>query len=74
LPADLYRELKEHGLPASQLLQDAVRAEVRRRAAELHTEHYLADLVAEVGEPSPAEWRAARSLAKRATSRRSKAG
>ena len=32
LPDDLYAQLKEHGLPASELLQEAVRAELRRRA------------------------------------------
>jgi post-segregation antitoxin (ccd killing protein) len=32
LPDDLYRIVKERGMPASELLQDAVRAEIRRLA------------------------------------------
>ncbi len=53
LPDDLYRSVKERHLPASQLLQDAVRAELRRQDLLEETDRYLEELVAEVGEPSP---------------------
>jgi post-segregation antitoxin (ccd killing protein) len=52
LPDDLYEELKRRGLPASELLQSAVRAEVARLDALDATDEYLAELAAEVGEPS----------------------
>jgi hypothetical protein len=52
LPDDLYRAVKELGLPASELLQEAVRVEVRRRRILDATDEYLTDLTAEVGEPS----------------------
>jgi len=55
LPDDLYAEVKSQHLPASQLLQDAVRAELRRRALIHAADAYLADLVAEVGEPTAAD-------------------
>ena len=53
LPEDLYRELKRRGLPASELLQEAVRAELRRQALLDETDAYLAELATEVGEPTP---------------------
>jgi hypothetical protein len=52
LPDDLHEELKRRDLPASELLQVAVRAEVERRQALDATRDYLADLAAEVGEPT----------------------
>lgn len=52
LPDDLYDELKRRDLPASELLQVALRAEVERRQALEATEEYLAELAAEVGEPT----------------------
>lgn len=52
LPDDLHRQVKELGLPASELLQNAVRSEIRRRELEAETDRYLAELDAEVGEPS----------------------
>jgi len=53
LPDELYREVKARGLPASELLQVAVRAAVKRRQLLEETDRYLAELIAEVGEPSP---------------------
>ena len=53
LPDDLYEELKRRELPASELLQIAVRAEVERREALDETDRYLTELAAEVGEPGP---------------------
>src|SRR5437867_2379468 len=52
LPDELYRAVKEQGLAASELLQEAVRAELRRRRLLDETERYVAELAAEVGEPS----------------------
>ena len=52
LPDELYDELKRRDLPASELLQVAVRAEVERRQALDATQEYLAELEAEVGEPA----------------------
>jgi hypothetical protein len=75
LPDDLYGLVKARGLPASELLQKAVRAELRR--IELLEEHarYLADLEAEVGEPSPAERTKAKRVVERIVKRtRRKAG
>ena len=54
LPDDLYAEVKARRLPASELLQHAVRSEVRRRELLEETDSYLAELVDEVGEPDAA--------------------
>lgn len=51
LPDELPRQLKEHGLAPSELLQRAVREELRRRELAAATDAYLAELVEEVGEP-----------------------
>ena len=55
LPDDLYREVKARGLPASELLQKAVRAELRRQDLLEETDRYLEEMIAEYGEPSPDE-------------------
>lgn len=52
LPDELYRAVKDRDLPASELLQDAIRAELRRQALLEETDRYLAELIEEVGEPS----------------------
>lgn len=52
LPNDLYDALKERHLPASELLQEAVRAELRRQDLLAETSKYLSALTAEVGEPT----------------------
>ena len=49
------RPPKELGLPASELLQEAARREVKLRLLNDATDKYLEDLVAEVGEPTQAE-------------------
>lgn len=53
LPEELYKVVKEQGLPASELLQDAVRAEIHRQELLGETDRYVEELVNEVGEPSP---------------------
>ena len=65
LPADLYEAVKERGLPASELLQEAVEAELRRQELNERADAYLGELVAEVGEPSPRERRRADAIARR---------
>jgi len=52
LPDDLYKLVKARRLPASELLQAAVRAEVRRLNLLAEGDRYLADLVAQVGKPT----------------------
>ncbi len=52
LPDDLHDELKRRGLPASELLQIALRAELERQDALDATTEYLDELTAEVGEPT----------------------
>lgn len=53
LPEELYRAVKERQLPASELLQDAVRAELHRQELLEETDRYLEELIERVGEPSP---------------------
>jgi len=65
LSDELYRVVKERQLPASELLQGAVRAELRRLELLEATDRYLAELVDEVGEPSPASVARAERLAQR---------
>lgn len=52
LPDELYDLVKKRRLPASELLQGAVRAEVRRLDLLAESDRYLRDLVAQVGKPS----------------------
>lgn len=65
LPDELYRAVKERGLPASELLQEAIEVELRRQQLNEAADHHLAELVAEVGEPSPKERARADALARR---------
>ena len=65
LPDELYNELKQRDLPASELLQMAVRAEVERRQALESADEYLAELEAEVGEPAARQRNRAEAIARR---------
>jgi hypothetical protein len=47
LPNDLYEQVKSRRLSASELLQKAVRAEVRRQDVQAEADTYLAKLIAE---------------------------
>ena len=69
LPDDLYRLVKKRGLAASELLQGAVRAEVRRLDLLSETDRFTSSLLAEVGEPGPSERARAKSLAQRIAKR-----
>ena len=51
LPDAMYKQVKARGLPVSELLQQAVKAELRRQDLLAETDRYLARLVAEVGAP-----------------------
>ncbi len=64
LPDDLYQEVKARGLPASELLQKAVRAELRRLELLSETDRYVADLVTEVGPPTSAQRTRASAVAR----------
>jgi post-segregation antitoxin (ccd killing protein) len=68
LPDDLYEQVKTRHLPASELLQEAVRAEVRRQDLLGETDAYLAGLLDEVGEPSPQDRARAKAIARRIAS------
>jgi post-segregation antitoxin (ccd killing protein) len=68
LPDDLYEQVKTRHLPASELLQEAVRAEVRRQDLLGETDAYLAGLLDEVGEPSPQDRARAEAIARRIAS------
>jgi post-segregation antitoxin (ccd killing protein) len=70
LPDNLYSELKKRELPASELLQIAVRAEIERRDALDATDTYLAELESEVGEPSARDRVRAREIVRRIQSNR----
>jgi hypothetical protein len=65
LPDDLYRLVKSRGLPASELLQKAVRAELRRLELLTATDRYVEDLIAEVGPPTAAQRTRAAAVARR---------
>jgi post-segregation antitoxin (ccd killing protein) len=65
LPEDLYRAVKDRGLPASELLQLAVQAELRRQELLEATDRYLEDLVSEVGAPNADAMAKADALSRR---------
>ncbi|HEY0557159.1 MAG TPA: hypothetical protein VGG20_23090 [Thermoanaerobaculia bacterium] len=69
LPDDLYKLVKARGLPASALLEKAVRAELRRLALLDETDRYIADLIAEVGSPTEAHRTRATAIARRSARR-----
>lgn len=69
LPDDLYRLVKKRRLPASELLQNAVRAEVRRLDLLAETDRYVAALLTEVGAPGTRARAQARTLARRIAKR-----
>jgi hypothetical protein len=69
LPDDLHEQLKQRDLPASELLQVALRAELERQDALAETDRYLDELVAEVGEPSHRQRTTADAIARRVRDR-----
>ena len=69
LPDDLYDQLKGRGLPASELLQVALRAELERLDALDAMSEYLDELATEVGEPSTRQRTQADAIARRIRAR-----
>jgi post-segregation antitoxin (ccd killing protein) len=65
LPDELYRAVKERELPASELLQEAVEAELRRQRLNEEAASYVEELVAEVGEPAARDRARAAAIARR---------
>jgi hypothetical protein len=65
LPDDLYDAVKKRRLPASELLQKAVRAEIRRQDLLAETDRYIGGLLSQVGQPSEADRARARAVAGR---------
>lgn len=65
LPDELYKAVKERDLPASELLQEAIEAELRRQRLNEEARSHVAELVAEVGEPSARERARAAAIARR---------
>lgn len=68
LPDDLYKETKKRKLPTSELLQNAVRLELRRQDLIRAGDEYLAELIAEIGPPTPEGVARARQALRRQTS------
>jgi len=65
LPDELYKAVKDLELPASELLQEAVEAELRRQELNRAADDYLGELVEDVGEPSAREHARAANIARR---------
>jgi post-segregation antitoxin (ccd killing protein) len=65
LTDELFLEVKQRGLKASELLQTAVRAEVARLQALEQSQRYVDELATEVGEPSAAQQAHAQAIARR---------
>jgi len=70
LPQAMYEQVKARGLPVSEILQRAVRVELRRLDLLAEANRYLTDLVAEVGAPSAAQRARAGVVARRLARRR----
>lgn len=69
LPDDLHAAVKKRRLPASELLQKAIRAELRRLDLLAEGDRYLAGLISEVGRPSSREQARAQGIAGRIAKR-----
>jgi len=72
LPDDLYSHVKRRGLRASELLQAAIRAELRRRRLSAEADRYVDALIAEVGEPSTADVARAGTIVRRIRRKRTR--
>ena len=69
LPEELYRAVKDRHLPASELLQEAIRAELRRQELDDAGAAYLEELIAEVGHPSAQDLARAEAITARIRAR-----
>ena len=70
LAEPMYKQVKAHRLPVSEILQKALKAELRRRELLTETDRYLAELIREIGPPSDAELARAEAAVRRMTQRR----
>ena len=70
LPNELYDEVKRRGISPSELLQQAVRTEMRRSALQEEADRYVAELIEEMGDPSEAAVEKAESIARRLAAHR----
>lgn len=64
LPDELYAAVKDNDLPASKLLQDAVRSDLRSRELVAEAERHVAELIDEFGEPSAEAFAHAEALSR----------
>jgi len=69
LPDAMYEQVKARHLPVSELLQRAVQGELRRLDLLAETDRYVADLVADVGQPTAAQRARAEAVARRLAGR-----
>ena len=69
LPEAMYEQVKARDLRVSELLQHAVRAELRRQDLLAKTDRYLTELITEVGTPSTAQRAHAAGLVRRLSRR-----
>lgn len=74
LPDDLHAEVKARGLRASELLQQAIRAELRRLDLLAATDEYLAANEATAANATPADRERADIIARRVASNRAVRG
>lgn len=65
LPDDLYQFVKEHQLPASELLQEAIRTEIYQQDLREEMERRINESIGEIPEPSAEAWAQARTLSSR---------
>jgi hypothetical protein len=65
LPEDLYQRVKRDGIAVSEVLQEALRARDAVNARLRALDDYLDSMTGEVGEPGPAQTRAADALTRR---------
>jgi len=70
LPNELHDEVKRRGISPSELLPQAVRAEMRRSALQEEADRYVAELIDEVGAPSEDAAEKAESIARRLAAHR----
>jgi hypothetical protein len=70
LPGELIEAVRARRLPVSEILQTAVRAELRRLDFLAETDRYIEQLTSHVGAPRPADRSRARALAARVANRR----
>lgn len=69
LSDELYEAVKTRGLSPSELLQGAVRAELRHQTLLEETDRYLAELIDDVGEPTDEAIARAETLSRRVRNR-----